>query len=70
MKNEPRVGQLVYLNSGSPALTILAIHTHDRVTVCWITPEGEPYSSTYHRQCLTELEVPAPKETSDDNPSA
>lgn len=55
MTNEPTVGGLVYLNSGSPPLTITEIIDDETVEVAWIGEQLTPQSTTFPTVCLTEV---------------
>ncbi len=55
MTNEPTVGQLVYLNSGSPPLTITEVYDDETVEVAWIDGQLAPQSTSFPTVCLTEV---------------
>lgn len=55
MRDDPTVGQLVYLNSGSPLMTVVEIDD-DEVKVGWIDNNFHPHFATYPTPCLKEIE--------------
>lgn len=56
------VGKLVYLNSGSPAMTVTAVDLDgdDLVSVAWLSEDGHPQEMTFPAACLKELVLEEP----------
>lgn len=50
-KDEPKVGQVVYLNSGSPPLIVT--NNHEPITVCWLNAQGYLQKAEFPAVCLT-----------------
>ena len=59
-----KIGEVVYLKSGSPAMTVIGTDSHGATTVRWYDPQAvEMERSMYPtvvfpKDCLTEAEVP------------
>ena len=54
-----KIGDIVYLNSGSPPLTIRRIgNLSIEITVCWLNEAGFPEEMTAPLECF-QTEVPA-----------
>ena len=59
----PKVGDTVYLNSGSPALTVTAVHhegTDALIDVAWITGGGHFQEGQFPAGCLCLSSDPGP----------
>lgn len=39
--NQFKVGDVVFLKSGSPPMTVSELHIDNKVSVTWMTPKGE-----------------------------
>jgi len=55
--DEFRTGDIVYLKSGSPKMTVETVHDADKLTVTWITDGGKlVVSRIFPVDCLTKVE--------------
>jgi len=62
--NEIRVGDVVWLNSGGPAMTVVTIYGEgdDRRADCsWVAEDGRTMSHTFPVVCLRNDEAPERK---------
>lgn len=58
-----KVGTLVYLKSGSPALVITKRVKDDNLEVSWMSPGLLPQAAIYPEACLSLIEVPQAGQT-------
>ena len=56
MTKQPQVGELVHLNGGSPALTIVSLKNSRDVEVAWIDISLKPRFAVYPLTCLKLIE--------------
>jgi len=53
-KNKFKVGDAVYLKSGSPSMFITKVHTKPNSYTClWVRTNGEACRSQFNEKCLT-----------------